>query len=105
MSATITDNTGESRYEIHVDGTLAGVADYRIVGQTIHFTHTETDAAFGGRGLARQMIESALGSARAAGLAVAPECPFVRKVIADAPDTWLDLVPADHRAEFDLPTD
>jgi hypothetical protein len=32
-----------------------------------------------------------------------PVCPYVRKVIAEHPEEYLDLVPSDARAEFDLP--
>ncbi len=36
------------------------------------------------------------------GLAVLPDCPFVRGWIAKHPD-YADLVPADRRADYDLP--
>jgi hypothetical protein len=45
---------------------------------------------------------AALDDARRRGLQVLPSCPYVRKVIAEDPDTFLDLVPADQRARFDL---
>ncbi|WP_420803744.1 GNAT family N-acetyltransferase [Saccharopolyspora erythraea] len=42
-----------------------------------------------------------LDSARERGLEVLPHCPFVRSWIARHPE-YLELVPEDRRAEFDL---
>lgn len=103
MTTTVIDNPTEQRYEILVDGARAGLAEYRRTAGAIHFTHTEVDEAYSGRGLARVLVEHALSAARDAGDAVLPHCPYVRKVIHDAPERWLDLVPADRRTEFDLP--
>ena len=36
-------------------------------------------------------------------LMVIPHCSFVRQHIAARPDQYLALVPADRRAQFDLP--
>jgi uncharacterized protein len=103
VSIDIRDNPAASRFEISEDGTLAGFAEYELSGDTIDFVHTEVDPAFGGRGLAGQLVAAALTDARRRGLAVLPHCPYVRKVIADHPGEYLDLVPATARAEFGLP--
>lgn len=100
----IHDNAEQERYELVDDGLLAGIAEYRRNDQVIAFTHTETRAGHEGKGVARQLVEHALADARTRGLAVLPYCPYVRKVIADRPVEYLDLVPVDVRAEFDLPT-
>jgi len=102
MSTTVHDNPAESRYEIHDDAQLAGFAVYELTGQRIAFTHTEVDKAFGGRGLAKQLVTEALDDARRRGLAVLPFCPYVRKIIAQNAATYLDLVPAEDRERFDL---
>jgi predicted GNAT family acetyltransferase len=99
----IRDNAAESRYEL-LDGDDVGViAEYRRGEQAITFTHTETLTGHEGKGLAKQLVTAALDEARATGLAVLPECPYVRKVIAENPAAYLDLVPLDARARFDLP--
>ncbi|WP_026343074.1 GNAT family N-acetyltransferase [Nocardia sp. BMG111209] len=105
MSTDIRDNPTAHRYEISADGTLAGFAEYELSGGTIDFTHTEIDSAFGGRGLAKQLVAEALADARRRDLAVLPHCTYVRKVIAEHPDDYLDLVPAATRAEFGLPAE
>lgn len=101
--AIVRDNPAELRYEISVGGVLAGFAEYAIDDDVITFPHTETLAGHEGQGVARQLVEFALADARARGLMVLPTCWYVSKVIADKPADYLDLVPADVRAAFNLP--
>jgi predicted GNAT family acetyltransferase len=100
-NVTILDVPEWARFEIHVDGKLAGFATYRIAPGVITFTHTEIDEAYGGRGLGGTLVRAALDTARARRLGVLPECPFVRRWISRHPD-YVDLVPEDERARFDL---
>jgi predicted GNAT family acetyltransferase len=64
VSSTVRDNQAESRYEVYDDERLAGFAVYQLDGQQIALTHTEVAPAFGGRGLARQLVTEALDDAR-----------------------------------------
>ena len=102
MTATVRDNPAERRYEIYDGEQLAGFSVYKLTGDRIAFTHTEVDPAFGGRGLAKQLVVAELDDARRRGLAVLPFCPYVRKVIAEQADTYLDLVPGEERDRFGL---
>ena len=90
------------RFEIWVGDELAGFTTYRRQPDQYTFMHTEIDSAFGGRGLASILIKAALDEMRARGAAVLPQCPFVRRYISLHED-YLDLVPARHRKEYDLP--
>lgn len=90
------------RFEILTDGQLAGFTVYRAAGDRYTFVHTEIDDAFSGRGLASVLIQRTLDEMRARGLAVLPQCPFVRRYISRHQE-YLDLVPAADRARFDLP--
>jgi predicted GNAT family acetyltransferase len=101
VKATVVDNVQLSRYEIVHDGALAGFAEYQRAAGVIMFTHTEIDEAFAGKGLASILIKHALDDARGAGVAVLPACPFVRGYIAKHPE-YLDLVPEDRRAHYEL---
>jgi uncharacterized protein len=103
--ATVTDHPEASRYEILDGDEIGGIAVYELRGAAIAFVHTETLPGHEGRGLARQLVAVALADVRRRGLAVLPECPYVRKVIADNPSEYLDLVPAAARALFGLPSD
>ena len=104
MTTSVRDNPAENRYEIFDDNLLAGFSEYKLTARKIAFTHTQTDPAFGGRGMAKQLVTQALDDARARGLAVLPFCPYVRKVIAENPGQYLDLVPAKDRERFKLPS-
>ena len=96
------DAPEREQFEIEVDGKLAGVAVYRRMPGRIAFLHTEIEPEYEGKGLGGTLIKAALDTARSEGAAVLPYCPFVRSYIEGHPD-YLDLVPEDHRAEFELP--
>lgn len=97
----VSDAPERERYEIRVDGELAGFATYKAQPQQIAFKHTEVDDRFEGRGLAGKLIAFALDDARGRGLAVLPFCPFVKAYIQRHRE-YADLVPEDRRGEFDL---
>ena len=99
MDVAIRDNHRRHRYEMTVDGDLAGVVDYHLGEEQIDLLHAEVDDRFAGRGLGTTLAVFALRDARARGLAVVPSCPFVAAVIARDPDEFLDLVPAERRGE------
>lgn len=85
------DNPGELRYDIVVDGKLAGFARYARKGKRIIFVHTEIDEAYEGQGLGSQLAKGALEDARARGLSVVPLCPFIERYI-DRHAEYGDLV-------------
>jgi len=97
----VADNPAENRYEIRVDGELAGFAQYRQRPAGLAFTHTEIDDRFEGQGLGGRLVSFALDDARSRGLAVLPFCPFVKGYIEGHPE-YLDLVPEQKRSEFGL---
>lgn len=101
MSTLVRDNPEAGHYEIQVDGAHAGLTAYKLGEHEISFVHTEVDDAYAGQGLAKVLVTEALDDVRKRGLAVLPYCPYVRGFIAKNPD-YLDLVPEDRRAEFDL---
>ena len=101
MSVAIADAPERERYEIYVDGELAGFTEYKARPGIIAFIHTEVDEGFQGRGLGDRLIAYALDDARKRELAVLPFCPFVRSFIQSHPD-YVDLVPASQREAFEL---
>ena len=102
MNIVVSRNYALSRFDIHVDGELAGFADYKLRDQTIVFPHTEIDPKFGGKGLGTTLIEYALNEIAKENLSVEPLCPFVSKYIGKNPEKYLYLVPENFRAKFAL---
>jgi predicted GNAT family acetyltransferase len=97
----VRDARDRNRYEITVEGRLAGFAAYRRTADAVDFMHTEIEPEFEGQGLASTLVRAALDDVRREGLAVRPYCPYVRTWIARHPD-YAELVPAGERAQFDL---
>ena len=91
---TVSDVPDMRRFEIKVDGRLAGFAAYKLAPNLVVFTHTEIDQAFEGKGFGSALARGALDAVRERGLAVQPLCPFFKGWIRRHPD-YADLV---HRA-------
>ncbi|MCP2267210.1 GNAT family N-acetyltransferase [Promicromonospora thailandica] len=90
---TVRDNPGESRFDVFVDGTHAGLSAYQDFGETQRiFYHTEVFDEFEGQGLAAVLTRTALGDSIQAGHRIVAVCPYVKK--------WLTT----HR-DFDDATD
>ena len=98
---TVTDDPGQSRYELRVAGELAGFLTYKRRGEQISLIHTEVEPPFQGRGLATHLARFSLDDARKRGLAVLPFCPYVNSWIKKHPG-YEDLVPPGRRADFGL---
>lgn len=97
----VADAPERSRFEVSVDGELAGFLVYRSRKGVLALVHTEVEDRFEGRGLGGRLARFALDQARAEGLAVVPFCPFVNAWMKRHPE-YVDLVPAAERANFDL---
>ena len=88
----VTDNTELERYEAHLDGALAGFAQYELRPGSIVFFHTEVDPAFEGHGIGSTLITASLADVRAKGeRTVVPTCPFYRSYLTKHTD-YDDLI-------------
>jgi predicted GNAT family acetyltransferase len=97
----VADAPERKRFEVTVDGELAGFLIYRERKDLLALIHTEVESRFEGRGLGGRLARFALDRAREGGLAVLPFCPFVDDWIKRHRE-YVDLVPAGYRANFDL---
>jgi predicted GNAT family acetyltransferase len=93
MDTTITDERAgaSGRYHLVVDGDEVGELDYRDADGRRTFTHTGVRPAFGGKGLAAQLVRRGLDDARAEGVQVIPQCSYVAAYLAQHPDD-IDLL-------------
>ncbi len=87
----VADNPERHRFEITVDGEVAGFAVYRRREGEIELVHTEIDDAYEGQGLGSILVSAALESIRDEGLLVVPTCPFVASYL-QRHDQYADLV-------------
>ncbi|MEW9529088.1 GNAT family N-acetyltransferase [Microbispora sp. NPDC049125] len=92
----VVDRPDAARYEILVDGGIAGFVQYRLRPDVIAFTHAEIREEFEGQGLGSKLVREALDGARDAGLSVAPLCPFVLRFVQRHPE-YQDLVADQYR--------
>jgi predicted GNAT family acetyltransferase len=83
----VTRNDAQHRYEAHLDGELAGFAEYQLTDELVVFTHTEVLQAYEGKGVGSALARGALDDVRAAGeRKVLPLCPFISGWIGKHPD-------------------
>ena len=81
MSAAVIDNTAKHRFELKV-GDHVAFASYRLAPGVITFLHAEVPPAVSGQGIGSKLARGALDQARARGLKVVPQCPFISAFIA-----------------------
>ncbi|WP_454194031.1 GNAT family N-acetyltransferase [Nocardia sp. Marseille-Q1738] len=93
MTTRLEHNVADTRFEIYIDDTLAGYADYAENADTKvrDFHHTLTFPEFRGHGIAAQVVEYALDDSRKAGYSVIPTCWYVEKYITEHRE-YADLV-------------
>jgi predicted GNAT family acetyltransferase len=93
METETRDNPDQRRYELFVDGALAGFAAYRVRDGVTVITHSEVDSAYRGKGLGGVLARQTLDQLRENGARVVPSCPFFAKYVAEHPE-YQDLIEA-----------
>jgi uncharacterized protein len=97
----VSDAPGRKRFEVTVDGELAGFLVYRAKNGLLALIHTEVEERYEGHGLGGRLARFALDQTREQSLAVLPFCPFVNGWMKRHRE-YVDLVPDAYRASFDL---
>ena len=85
MSPSIHHDPAGRRFTTHVDG-VDCLLDYGLAASVMTITHTEVPAAVGGRGIAADLVQSALDVARTNGWQVVPACSYAA--------VWIERHPA-----------
>ena|SRR5688572_6702426 len=81
-----------SRYEIRVDGEVAGITLAKEGdGGVLLFSHTEVDDAYEGQGLASKLVASALDDVRAHDRRIEVTCEYVLGFLDKHPE-YQDLL-------------
>ena len=77
MALDITHLPAAHRFETRVDGALCEL-DYSLRDQVMTILHTGVPSEVGGRGIAGELVRTALKTARDAGWKVVPACSYAR---------------------------
>lgn len=77
MATDVLHAPDRSRYEVTVDGELAGFTQYHEVDGVHVFTHTEVFDGFEGMGVGSALAQGALDHVRARGRRLVALCPFI----------------------------
>ena len=86
MDVTVQDNPGRHRFELRLDGEVAGFADYRVRDGAVVVVHSEVDRAHRGQGLGGVLAKETLDALRERAEKVVPACPFFAQYVADHPE-------------------
>ena len=89
--ADITRNDTEQRWELVEDGRVVGRLEYTEHEDLVSLTHTIVEPEHNGRGVAGDLVRTALDTLRDEGRRVRPECPYVVRWIERHP-SYQDLV-------------
>ena len=90
LDATIRHNPDRERFEVLIAGNVIGKAAYKTYDgggspQRI-FYHTVINEEYGGHGLAGKLATVALDETVAAGFAIVPVCPYIKKFLTKHPE-------------------
>ncbi|NNH74441.1 N-acetyltransferase [Nocardia uniformis] len=95
-------NTALDRFELLVEGVVAGIAAYQDTANERAFVHTEIYPQFEGQGYGRKLVQMALDTTRDEGYGILPLCPMVHHFVESRPE-YLVLVPLWSRQRLNLP--
>ena len=85
---TIERNDETRRYELKLDGALAGYAEYRMNPGRITFIHTVVYPQHEGQGLGSRLAKFVLDEAVARGDTIVPVCPFIAAYLREHPGVY-----------------
>lgn len=97
----VQNNLEVSRYELYLDGQLAGFLKYRMEGDQMWLLTTEMVAEYQDPTLVQTLMSWVLRDVRRRRIEILPFCPVVRQAMLENPQ-FLRLIPADPPGHFPL---
>jgi predicted GNAT family acetyltransferase len=91
MATEVRRNDDAGRYEVLVDGAVAGYTEIKPRDGVLIMPHTQIDDAYGGQGLGKILVTGALDDIRSRRERIKPLCPYVRGFLEKNPQ-YSDLV-------------
>ena len=74
---------GQRRSAAYVDGVQVGECEFGVSDGRWVIEHTGVRSEYGGRGIARRLVERVIDEARVRGVKVGAECSCARRVMED----------------------
>lgn len=93
MDSQVTENVGQHRFELPIDGSNGEIAAayYRIDGGVLVLIHTEVPFEYSGRGIGSRLARGVFEALRASGRKAVLRCPFMGAFYARHPE-YSDVV-------------
>jgi uncharacterized protein len=91
MSAKVTENTQQHRFELPIANGAVAAAYYRLENGRIVLIHTEVPSEYSGQGIASQLTHGTFELLRATGRKAVPRCPFMSRFLVKNPQ-YSDIV-------------
>ena len=91
LDLTVTDDVASSRFTLHLDGAIVGLADYSLDDTVVTIPYIETLPPYRGQGFAAVLMDGVIESVRANGRTIRPICSYAVSYLRERPDTH-DLV-------------
>lgn len=86
MTLTFEHRDAEQQVLALRDDEQVGVVEYHLDGTVATVTHTGTDPAHRGQGIAGQLTEAALADFAARGWTVVAQCPYTQRYLDEHPE-------------------
>lgn len=78
MTTSVVNKPDDNRFELQIDGEIAGRIEYLVSDGAIHLVHTEVDKGRREHGLGGILVEGALDQIRSdTDYRLVADCPFV----------------------------
>lgn len=85
-------NESESRFELHINGSLAKI-DFKVGSKGQYYMiHTEVPEALGNQGVGHKLVRESLEWIEKNEIKIVPLCPFVRSYLKENLEDYRDII-------------
>ncbi|MCC9205590.1 GNAT family N-acetyltransferase [Arthrobacter sp. zg-Y769] len=83
---SVSRNDGLDRYELRLDGTLVGVAEYQVEPASVALTHTNMEPDFRHQGYSSRLARFAVEDIISGGRRIKPYCSYMAAYLRKHPE-------------------
>ncbi|QOW11956.1 N-acetyltransferase [Kaistella flava (ex Peng et al. 2021)] len=76
----------DQTFDIYYDAEKAGFMEYNLKEGILEIIHTEVFEEFGGKGLGKELVKTAVEFAKKNNLKIIPLCPYSKRMIEKTPE-------------------